>query len=300
MSRGRLAPAAGFLALATACGGDPVPVVADVPLQVAPTLLRLMAGDSTIASASVAGALLPARGLVWSSSDSGVIVVRSQSGDAAWIRARDAGAAVLSVELAGRPGTRASLPVTAVAPCVLGVPMGRPELAALTLQVGRTGRPNVVAGSCLPGGDPTLVYESSDSSIVAIDPATRLPVGRAPGQATLVVRLRAAPSARVTVPASVWRCGGFEPMLTVQPSALTLAPGESARLAINVPLAPGAPAGERPIPTLVSSDPAVAVVTADGTVRAIGPGTAVVTVSATTPSGCGPFSQAVTVAVRAP
>jgi uncharacterized protein YjdB len=87
-------------------------------------------------------------------------------------------------------------------------------------------------------------------------------------------------------------------MLTVQPIRLALAPGDTARLTISGVLAPGTPSG-RPDYTIVSSDPAVATVTADGTVRARGVGDAVITVSLTS-GWCGPISQTVGVTVRAP
>ena len=294
--------AAGALSILTACGGEGGPGVAESRLEVAPVVVRLLAGDSAIVSTSVAGALIPPRGLVWSSSDSGVIAVASASGNAAWLRARDAGAAIVGVELAGRPETRVSIPVTALAPCELAVPLtGYPP--SVQVRLGVPTRPDVFVAGCHPGADSALVYASSDTSVVAIDAATGLPLGRRPGQATVTVRLRAAPSRRIAVSASVMlpMCPLF-PSLVVQPSSLTLAPSDTARVAVTVTFAPGPP-GPYPVPRFTSSDSAVATVSADGLIRARSPGDAVVRVSLDRSAelGCsGPYHQDVSVRVRAP
>ena len=282
-------------ALAGACGSEVPPTVPPLVFTATPGAVELLAGDSArIAVAGGTGA--PVR-LLWRSSDPKVVSVDSTGR----VRALDVGAAVVEVGVEAMAPAMLAIPVTAIAPCALGVPMGRPELAALTLGVGVTGRPQVVPGACRPGGDSTLVYESADTTIVAIDRATGLPLGRAPGTTTVTVRLRAAPSVRFAVPAQVWaRTCSWRLSLAVQPSALTMAPGDSARLAINVTVPPGAPPELPPLPTLVSSDPTVATVSADGTVRALRPGRAVVTVSYTTADGCGPVSQSVAVTVLAP
>jgi hypothetical protein len=301
--RARPTLAAGALGALAAVGcADERPVEVTVPpltLTATPAALELTAGDSARITVAAAGGVPRPLRLVWRSSDPAVVAVDTTG----QVRALDAGAAVISVDVAGEGGPWLGIPVTAVAPCSLGVPVsGLAASVPFRLDLGRTGRPRVYAGACRPGGDSTLVYQSSDTAIVAIDAATGLPLGRAEGQATATVRLRAAPSVRVAVPVTVARpsCIWVGVSLIVQPAALTLAPGESAQLAISVSLAPGAPPSERPVPMLASSDSTVATVGGDGTVRGNRPGAAVITVSVTTAAGCGPVSQAVAVTVRSP
>jgi hypothetical protein len=168
--RSALAAVAG--ALAVACGDEALPYGPPLVLTAAPSTVELLAGDSARISIAVSAARGPVR-LLWRSSDARVIAVDSTGR----VRALDVGAAIVEIGVEGIAPAMLGIPVTAVAPCVLGVPMGRPELAALTLPVGGTGRPQVVAGACRPRGDSTLVYESSDTTIVAIEPASGLPIG---------------------------------------------------------------------------------------------------------------------------
>lgn len=260
----------------------PVPVAS---VTVAPTRVDLTPGaHSTLGAVpyDAAGNALAGRALVWASSNSSVATVDA----AGTVTAVAPGSATVTVTSEGVSGSAAvSVAVPAVASVAIQ-PRGATLLRGTTLQLSAT----VTDASGAVISDRALTWKSSNAG-VAIVSAAGVVSAVAPGSANISVALD---DKADTVSISVVAVPVGS--VAVQPSSASLTTGQSTTLTATVKDANGNVVTDRAV-AWSSSNTIVASVAANGVVKALAAGTAIV--SATSDGNSGSATVTVTGSVPA-
>jgi serine/threonine-protein kinase len=252
------------------------PVVA--ALSVSPERLALAIGESAPARASAValdGSPIPGAEILWESSAPGVARVDASGA----VTATGAGTArlvarsdTITAEILVTVSAPASQPRSRPPPASVATVAVAPETA--TLIPGQTARfrPTVLDARGRPLADRSVAWTSTDPSLASVDPAGIVTARR---EGTVTIRASSggqAGTATVTI--------GAEPVatVTIDPDARTLEVGAAAQLSARILGSAGSTLAH-PV-TWRSSDPRVASVSDAGVVRALAPGSVMVTAAA--------------------
>lgn len=289
--RARGARRAALAALPGLAACDPV-TRTDARLDVTPAAVACVAGDAVRLDATVDGGHAAA-------------VAFGVDGDAAWLVAvaRDRGTATVACEAAGRAvvtvegaGRRVLVPVT-VQPPPAGTLRATVAPSALALVAGTTAYLDGRVESSRAGVSTDVRYSTRDTAVAVVDSIFGLVRATGAGTTTLVAAARA--DRRVTAEATVvvTRSSTLVTAIFPAPPALAIDVGDSARVSATIQLAATAPPGTSRAVAFATSDAAVAVVSPDGVVRGVGPGTTTILLS---PVAAPLLRARVAVSVRAP
>lgn len=252
-------------ATVTVASGAPVASVEVSP----PNPIALQGGtlQFTAEPRDSAGAPLQMRTISWSSADTLIARINASTGLAT---GRAVGSTTITATVEGRTGTR-QLAVELVPVRRVGIsPTGADLVVGGTRQF--TATPRDSAGSALTGR--TIAFATRDAGIATVS-VGGLVTALAPGATVL----RATSGARTdSVPIGVGVAPAAVAAIDVHPKRISLLSGASLRLRPLLTDAAGAPLTGRTI-TFESSNPLSVTVGADSVVRAVGVGSATVTVA---------------------
>lgn len=277
----RLVPLAA-LAAAAACGGDIVLIPPSASVVATPASIVAVRGDTVrVRLADTGGRTVRVVAL-------GVLGEIATVDAAGLVTAMSPGTGVVTVEATvGGQLVTTSVPIT-----VLGLVLDPPNVSMT--------HGAEVRLAATPVGDPArygaLRWTSSDTSVVTVDAGGTVR-GVAPGIARIAATSSAYPTVRAESEITIATAQPIVRSLVVTPTALTLQPGDTARVTATVMLPIGAPPSVPRGALFSSSDTSVVTVTADGLVTARRGGTAIVTVAA---AAAPTVTQAVSVTVREP
>jgi len=293
-----------------ACGDDvTVPVqVNPVVIIITPSNAAMNIGESLVFAVQVTGgSTTTAPTLASCTSSNAAVATATQAGSSCRVTAVSAGNATVTAAATTGQVASSAVTVSAQQPGITALTLS-PNQASLAPSQTVTITPNVTRPNT--AGTVTYAYTTSSTAIATISaPAANgsiVVTAVAPGVATITATATIPAgngfSASTQTASSTITIGAFPSgitSLTVQPASLAMAVGRSANLTTSVTQPAGAPAFSV---AYMSSNTAVATVSSTGLVTAITPGSANITVTATSASNAtfaaGNLTQIVPVTVQ--
>lgn len=273
----------GALAALGACGDD-VTVDSYTPpetVSISPPSANMNVGESLVFAVQISGgnATTPAT-LASCSSSSPSVASAAVAGSTCSVSAVGAGNATITATTSSGKSAAAAVSVAAPSAAINTLSIS-PTAANLAVNQKVTIVPNV--NKAASGVSTTSTFTSSTPAVATVD-ANGVVTAVAPGVATITVSVTGSgtgyTSTTLTSAATVTVTALPQGItaLTVQPSSLTMGVGTKAQISAAAQQPAGAAAASI---TYGTTDPTIAAVSADGKVSAIAPGSATITVTAT-------------------
>ena len=295
----------GALAALGACGDDvtvPAPVNPPVVVTVSPSNANVNVGSFVDLAVSITGGATTPTLTACATSNAAVATAAVQGGNACRVTGVSTGAVSITATTSAGQTAGASVTVNAPAPAISGIAISP---AASNLQVNGTVTITANPTTQAPGASVARAFVSSNAQVATVTSAGVV-TAVAPGQATITVTLTGTGTGltaatvtgqvAITVTANPPSVTG----VTASPASATLVTGGTQQLTATATYA----TGNTGTITYGTSNPGVASVSGTGLVTAVGPGQAVITVTASS-AGNASFAAAsataqVPVTVNAP
>lgn len=296
----------GALAALGACGDDvtvPAPVNPPVAVTISPSNANVNVGAFVDLAVAITGGTTTPTLQGCSTSSAAVATAAVQGGNACRVTGVSTGAVTITATTTGGQTAAASVTVNAPVPAISGIAI---TPAAQNVQVGGTFTITANPTTTAPGATVARNFVSSNTAVATVNATTGAVTAVAPGQATITVTLTGTGTglsqAVVTGQVAVTVTALPPSVLGVSatPTSAVLVTGGTQQLTATASYASGITGTI----TYGTSNPGVATVNASGLITAVGPGTAVITVTASSAGnasfGASSATQQVPVTVNAP
>lgn len=269
----------GALAALGACGDDvtvAAPTPAPVTVAISPSNANVAIGSTVTLAVTVTGGTTTPDFTCSVTPASGIITVAKVAGGCAATGVASGSATVIAT--AGTASAAAAVTVAAPAPAISGIAI---TPAAINLQVGGTTTITANPTSNPTNATVTRAFVSSNPAVATVNATTGAVAAVAPGTATITATLTAgsgATAATVSGTATV-TVTALPPSVTAvsaTPTSATLIVSQTQQITATATYATGNTGNI----TYGTSNPGVATVSGTGLITAVGPGQAVITVTA--------------------